>query len=111
MSVTSKLTDKLITELTEAGFSLGGFKQFVIDIVKNNGEDYLIDNSKGWSNCAIGLYINSLGITPNYNQVYIEYICIEFFGDSIAEYVSYGREGQTYGELLELIHDYENNPV
>ena len=111
MSVTSKLTEKLIAELESAGFSLGGFKQFINDVVNDKGEYYLIDNSKGWANCAIGLYINSLGITPNYNQVYMDYICIEFFGDIIANYVLLGEDGQTYNELLQVIYEYEEYPI
>ncbi len=95
-------------KLVANGFSLNGFMLFVESIVDTHGEDYPIQHRDefglaSWENCAIGLYIKSLGVEIGTNAL-SEFLDIQL-GTAISEYVG-SDTIKTYGELLQEIYRY-----
>ena len=98
------------TKLIASGFTLNGFMLFVESIVDKHGDDYPIQHRDecglaSWDNCAIGLYIKSLGDIDIGTNPLSEFLDIQL-GTVISEYVSTDTI-KTYGELLQEI--YRNN--
>ena len=96
-------------KLVASGFTLNGFMLFVESIVDKNGEDHPIQHRDeqglaSWDNCAIGLYIKSLGDIDIGTNPLSEFLDIQL-GTAISEYVG-SDTIKTYGELLQEIYRY-----
>lgn len=94
-------------KLLNAGFSREGFEKFVSDMVIKTSHDEPIqhktDGLCSWENCAVGLYIKTLGVTVDYSVTPMEGFLTVQLGEEISEFVCFTNENDTYGELLDLI--------
>lgn len=94
-------------QLLNAGFSRVGFETFVSDkVVKTSLDEPIQHNTDGvcsWENCAVGLYIKTLGVIVDYSVTTMGDFLYENLGEEISEFVGYANDNDTYGDLLDLI--------
>ena len=79
-------------KLVASGFTLNGFMLFVESIVDKHGEEHPIKHTDehgiaSWDNCAVGLYIKTLGDIDIGSNPLNEFLDAQL-GTAIAEYVS-----------------------